>query len=324
MKVCKNDIGKRADQFVLEKLKDMTISRTFLVENWNTLFLLINDKKVKPSYRIREGDKYWIDEEKIKEIRKEKSRGMKISGEIGDLEIVYEDSDCLVVNKQSGVVIHPGVGNREGTLANFVKGCLEKKGEFDSNVKRAGIVHRLDKGVSGLVLFAKNSKSQICFQKQFENHTVQKIYHAKIENGEESKELKEFVPKKKKNIKDEIEQLKKSNFLCDDSWMKVEGYIGRSKRNRMKMEFTRYEKGGSRYSLTYIRPLSDDELLIKIETGRMHQIRATLEYLGVNIVGDTLYKSKSGTGGIPDTISLSSVLISLKRLDGSDLTISLY
>ncbi len=323
MEVLDSDIGKRVDLFLFEKLKDLPVSRTFLVENWND-FILINDRSVKPSYKIRKDDIYFIDTEKVQKLLNAKSKQSLLLGEHGNIDILYEDDNCLVINKQSGVVVHPGVGNEEGTLANFVKGYLEQKQEFDPNIKRAGVVHRLDKGVSGLILFAKNTKAQNYFQKQFENHTVEKIYRAKIECSNCSKEFLKYFPKKKLDIQEEIEKLERNNFVCDERWMKIEGYIGRDSVNRMKMHFTKYERGGSKYALTYIRPVSSNEILVKIATGRMHQIRCTLEYLGANIEGDTLYKTKSGKGGIPEKISLSSIFISLKNLNGDNLRVSLF
>ena len=93
----------------------------------------------------------------------------------------------------------------------------------------------------------------------------------------------------------------------------------------MKMRFTpqKFNNGG-KYALTYVKPINENELLIKIETGRMHQIRATLEYLGINIVGDTLYSTKKGKGGVPDSIELTSVLLSFENMRGERETFNLY
>jgi len=323
MKVSEKDIKKRADVFVKEKLKEYSISRTFIAENLGEIFY-VNGKRIKPSYKFKKGDEYDIDYEKVNSLINDQTKQESLLSQEKDLNIVYEDENCIVINKESGVVVHPGSGNTHNTLANYVKGYLMEKGEFDQKIKRGGVVHRLDKGVSGLILFAKNAKAQEYFQNQFEKHLVQKIYYAQVEYGQNcDSELLARIPKSKVDLKDEIDRLKKNNFVCDEGWIKVEGYIKRSESNRMKMKFTKYFRNGAKYSLTYIKPISKDEMIIKIETGRMHQIRAVLEYLEVNIKGDTLYKTKAGKGGIPEKIYLSSILLSVKNLDGSILNVSL-
>ncbi|HOV29467.1 MAG TPA: RluA family pseudouridine synthase [Candidatus Dojkabacteria bacterium] len=323
MKITDENIGKRADVFVKEKLEKNALSRTFIAENL-VKFFKVNDREVKPSYKFKKGDTYSIDYENLKRLVSNLTNEESLIAQKKDLDIIYEDENCLVINKESGIVVHPGSGNKQNTLANYVKGYLEAKGEFDSKVKRGGVIHRLDKGVSGLILFAKNEKAQRYFQNQFENHLVQKVYYAQIEyNQRDNSQLLQYIPKNNLNLKSEIGKLKKNKFICDDQWLKVEGYIKRSETNRMKMKFTKYFRNGAKYSLTYIKPISENELIIKIETGRMHQIRAVLEYFGVNIKGDTLYSTKTGKGGIPEKICLTSILLSIKNLDGNILTISL-
>jgi 23S rRNA-/tRNA-specific pseudouridylate synthase len=139
--------------------------------------------------------------------------------------------------------MHPGVGNKKGTLANYVRYYLESKGEYDNLVDRAGIVHRLDKGVSGLVVVGKNKKAQEFLKREFKNRRVIKVYHAELEeytNIEQKFDLKEYV--EEMNIK----------MKPWKEWEKVEGYIGRSKIDRYKMEFKGYEFPGSKYALSYI------------------------------------------------------------------------
>ena len=323
MKITDENIGKRADVFVKDELQKNGLSRTFIAENLGKFFK-VNGKETKPSYKFKKGDSYDIDYEKVESLISDLTKGESLLAQTGNLDIVYEDENCLVINKESGVVVHPGSGNQEHTLANYVKGYLEAKGEFDSKVKRGGVVHRLDKGVSGLILFAKNEKAQKYFQNQFEKHLVQKVYYAQIEyNQKNNSPLLPYIPKTNLNLKDEIDSLKKNKFICNDQWIKVEGYVKRSEVNRMKMKFTKYFNGKAKYSITYIKHISESELIIKIETGRMHQIRAVLEYFGVNIKGDTLYSTKAGKGGIPEKICLTSILLSVENLDGNILTVSL-
>lgn len=318
-----NDIGKRSDIFLLEYLNEIgitNISRNFLQKNWSDFFM-INQKQVKPSYKIRKNDIISIDIDTLQKIFLSQNSSGELKAQKENLDIMYEDDNCLIINKKSGVVVHPGEGNTENTLANYVKGYLEEKGEFDKNVFRGGVVHRLDKGVSGLIIFAKNLTTQKHFQKQFEQHKVQKIYLAKVSIKKENSPLKKYIPKKELNISEELKILEKNNFVCDEKWLKVDGYISRSVTNRIKVKFLKYKSGNAKSCLTYIKPLSKDLCLIKIESGRMHQIRASFEYLGAFIVGDTLYSSNSGA--IPEMIELRSIMISLHNVNGDILTIKL-
>ena len=295
--------GKRVDTFISEKLKKEGISRSILQKHIQN-GCIVNDKPCKKGYRLKEGDIVEINEEYWEELKK----GLDLSDEIipqkGKLDIRYEDKNFLVLYKPKGLVMHPGVGNKKGTLANYVRNYLESKGEYDDLVDRAGIVHRLDKGVSGLVVIGKNKESQEFLKREFKNRRVIKIYHAVLEeytNIEQEFDLKECV--RKMNIK----------MKPWEKWKKVEGYIGRSKTDRYKMEFKGYEFPGSKYALSYIL-FGENEAIIKIETGRMHQIRATLNYLGYHIKGDSLYGMGSG-----DNIMLEAVLLSFLDMNGKRL-----
>ncbi len=156
-------------------------------------------------------------------------------------------------------------------------------------------------------------------KKQFEEHSVEKVYLAEVEYGEHlNNELKEKIPSETLGISEELDILVKNNFQVDSSWLKVEGYIGRSSMNRMKMIFKTYSFNHARTALSYVKPLNSNTFLIIIKTGRMYQIRATLEYLGAHIVGDTLFETLKG-GAIPDAIELESVLLSCKDIAGNTL-----
>lgn len=318
IKISDTDIGKRCDLFVLSYLQDNgfeDITRSFLQNNWDNL-VKVNDKYVKPSLKLKEGTSLEINEEMLKEKIKNSIEISTITPQNKKLNVVFENSDFIILNKPSGLVIHPGIRQKENTLANYVVGYLESKGQYDRRLYRGGVVHRLDKGVSGLVLFAKTYESQKFFQKKFENREVAKIYIADVTYKNIPNELKKLFEVKNIDINEALEKLEKDGFLCDSSWYKVEGYIYRSNGNRMKMKFNHENRGkGYRYSLTYIKPLNNHQILVKIETGRMHQIRASLEYLGINIVGDTLYESFSGKGGIPEEISLRAILLSFDDMD---------
>lgn len=307
--------GRRVDAFVSENFK--VHSRSFLKHNWDTL-VSVNDKIEKPSYKLRIGDMVKVSDENVDKLLEEHSYG-EIIPQHHDLDIMYEDKACLIVNKPKGIVVHPGVGNPKDTLVNYVAEYLQSKNEYDERIVRGGIVHRLDKPVSGLILFAKTVESQLYYQKQFEDHTVNKVYLATVEYNENiNNELKEKIPSTAFNVSEELDNLIEKGFELDNSWLKAEGYIGRSTINRMKMVFKSYTFNHGKYALSYIKPLSKDQFLIIIKTGRMYQIRATLEYLGVNVVGDTQFKTLRG-GEIPTAIELESVLISCRDMQGNKL-----
>lgn len=304
--------GIRADTFVSTNFK--VHSRSFLKHNWERL-ISINGQPGKPSYKLRKGDILEVQDGEVDKLLEEHSFG-EIIPQHHALDIKYEDKDFLIINKSKNLVVHPGVGNPKDTLVNYVVEYLQSKDEYDPRIERGGIVHRLDKPVSGLILFAKNAESQLYFQKQFEEHKVEKIYLAQIEYGNDlSGELKEKFPVLPLNASEELDKLVQNNFEVDNTWLKVEGYIGRSSINRMKMTFKTYTFNHGRSALSYIKPINTNELLIIIKTGRMHQIRATIEYLGANIVGDTLFKTLKG-GAVPDEIELESILLCCNDMQG--------
>jgi 23S rRNA pseudouridine1911/1915/1917 synthase len=201
---------------------------------------------------------------------------------------VEENSDYIVLKKPKGLVVHPGVGNESDTLANYIRGYLEAKGEFDESVERGGIVHRLDKGVSGLMVVAKSRESQLLLKDEFENHRVMKVYVAQIE-------VLQNLP---------IQREVPDGSVKGDSWYRAEGTVARDPSDRQKMRFRFGDLSSGKKAISNICRLDDDHLAIKIETGRMHQIRATLREMGWGIIGDEKYGK--GTG---DSIHLESVLL---------------
>ena len=163
--------GKRIDKWLFEQLGEKyTISRTRATKLVSEV-VLVNDNIVKPSYRIKVDDDIIIDYTKI---QKPKAESFEIIPQEGMLDIIFENNDYMIINKPAGLVVHPGVGHSKDTLVNYLKHYLQ-----DKSLDRAGLVHRLDKGVSGLMVIAKNQRSQQHFKKQFEEHKVTKIYHAR-------------------------------------------------------------------------------------------------------------------------------------------------
>lgn len=329
MKVKEKQIGKRLDIFLLEFLEKAgyeVFSRNFLTNNWDGL-VKVNGRDSKPSYKLKAQDNVVVNTEKVRNLKEGMRNSLELKGQHNEnLEILFETEDFLIVEKAKGMVVHPGVGNREGTLANYVRGYLEQKGEFNKDLYRAGLVHRLDKGVSGLMVFAKNLPTQKHLQKQFENREVRKIYLADIEYKELRRGMKKFFANnflKKKDIGEEIENLEESNFKFGKDWFKAQGYIRRSPKERVKMQFRRYMGRTGKRAVSYIKVLNKEQLLVVIETGRMHQIRATLEYFGIGIKGDTLY-GKNKTSSMPEKIALESIFLSFKEPDGEVFTIIKY
>ena len=298
--------GTRIDKFVELKLKDLGFDQATrsMIKEEVSKGCKVNGEEVKPSNKLNIGDIVEIDEDFWKDFFKNKDLSEEIIAQEGELNIIYEDDYLLVIIKPKGLVVHPGVGNRTNTLANYIKYYLLSKDELDINMDRAGIVHRLDKGVSGIMVVAKNKSVQDNLKEQFAKREVEKIYLATVEKFKAS-ELDSIIPKRTEDV---LEKVEKGDIKYED-WFEAKGYIGRDNVNRYKMEFKLYEFGGSKAARSFILPVDGSKLLIKIVTGRMHQIRATLKYYGYYIKGDTLYKPGKGNSS-SEEIMLRSIYLS--------------
>ena len=242
-------VSKRIDAYMAEKYED--ISRVAIQRLIETGKILVNGKKVKASYKVQLKDKITMEEEKAVEI--------ELKAQDIPVEIIYEDRDIIVVNKPKGMVVHPANGNPDGTLVNAIMSiCKDSLSGIGGEI-RPGIVHRLDKDTSGILIVAKNDKAHINLSEQIKEHKVKKTYIALV-----------------KGI------VKENNATINMP-------IGRSEKDRKKMAVTKKGKE----AITHFKVLKRYDkytlLEINIETGRTHQIRVHLSQIGYPIVGDEVY-----------------------------------
>lgn len=242
-------VNKRIDAYMAEKYED--ISRVAIQRLIETGKILVNGKKEKSSYKVQVNDKITMEEEKAVEI--------ELKAQDIPVEIIYEDRDIIVVNKPKGMVVHPANGNPDGTLVNAIMSiCKDSLSGIGGEI-RPGIVHRLDKDTSGILIVAKNDKAHINLSQQIKEHKVKKTYIALV-----------------KGI------VKENNATINMP-------IGRSEKDRKKMAVTKKGKE----AITHFKVLKRYDkytlLEINIETGRTHQIRVHLSQIGYPIVGDEVY-----------------------------------
>ena len=249
--VKKEESGKRIDAYI--SVIDAEISRTAVQRLIEEEAVTVNGKKTKASYKVQENDIIQIIETEAKEI--------ELKAQDIPLEIVYEDEDIIVVNKPKGLVVHPAVGNPDGTLVNAIMAiCKESLSGIGGEI-RPGIVHRLDKDTSGILIVAKNDLSHINLSEQIKNHEVEKTYVALVRGIVKENEATINMP------------------------------IGRSTKDRKKMAVSKNGKNAITHFKVLKRYAKHTLLEIKIETGRTHQIRVHLSHIGYPVVGDYTYSN---------------------------------
>ena len=236
------------------------ISRTMVQKLIQEGNVFVNGKEKKISYKVQVGD--------IIEINIPKPQETTIKPENIPIEIVYEDMDIIVVNKPKGMVVHPANGNPDGTLVNAVMAiCKDSLSGIGGEI-RPGIVHRLDKDTSGLLIVEKNDKAHINMSNQIKNREVKKIYIALVRG------------------------------LVSEDEATINMPIGRSTKDRKKMAIRKDGKEAVTHFKVLKRYSKYTLLEIKIDTGRTHQIRVHMSEIGHPVVGDMVYSNGKNEFGV--------------------------
>ncbi len=250
--------GKRLDSYISDNMDK--ISRNFaqkLIENQQ---VTINGKNEKASYKVCVGDKVQVD---VPEAQDTKLKAQDIP-----VEVVYEDKDIIVVNKPKGMVVHPANGNPDGTLVNAILAmCKDSLSGIGGEI-RPGIVHRLDKDTSGLLIIAKNDEAHVKMSKQIQDRLVTKKYIALVKG------------------------------VVKDDEATIDMPIARSKVDRKKMAVDKDGKQAVTHFKVIKRYKRYTLLEIKIDTGRTHQIRVHMAKIGYPVVGDMVYSNGRNEFGV--------------------------
>lgn len=242
------DANERIDNYLIKILNKSRSKIQNLIKTEN---VKVNNKIIKNSYIVKQNDNIEINE--IEE------QPLSAKAEKIDLDIVYEDDDIIVVNKQNGLVVHPAVGNPTGTLVNGLmyhsKNLSKVNGEF-----RPGIVHRIDAFTTGLLVVAKNDYAHEFLARQLENKTTHRIYVALVWG------------------------------VINEDTGTIDAPIGRDKKDRKKMAVTSENSKNAVTHFKVIERYKDTTLIeLKLETGRTHQIRVHMNYINHPVVNDSVY-----------------------------------
>lgn len=254
MELLVEEVNLRIDKYLAANTE---YSRSLIAKMVENEYVLVNGKKTKNNYILKSGDKIEIKDGFIEPL--------DVKPENIPLNIVYEDDDIIVLNKESGMVVHPGNGNNDGTLVNALLYHTNALSDVNGEV-RPGIVHRIDKDTSGLMVVAKNNKAHEILADALSKHEIKRDYIA----------------------------LLKGEFLSDTAT--IDAPIGRDKLNRKKMTVT---GENSKDAITDMRVLKRYKgytlVRLSLHTGRTHQIRVHMEYIGYPVYNDPVYTNDKTT-----------------------------
>jgi 23S rRNA pseudouridine1911/1915/1917 synthase len=255
VEITKGQEPLRIDKFLMARIEGAT--RNKIQQGIDTGLVLVNDCPVKPNYKVKPFDKitvYDIKDPESKEVVPEKM----------ELNINYEDDDIIIINKPAGLVVHPGSGNYTGTLLNGIAWYLQQQNPDieETELPRFGMVHRIDKNTSGLIVLAKTPKAMTDLAKQFFNHTVHRRYIALVWGD------------------------------FDEEEGTIRGHVGRHQRFRKL--FTTYPDGEyGKEAITHYKVLEKFNYVTlvecRLETGRTHQIRVHMQHIGHPLFNDDFY-----------------------------------
>ena len=249
IRVLEEQVGQRIDKFLTKEFSDFSRTQVqLLIQNQN---VKVNDRNIKASYKLELDDTI--------DIHIPKPENTDILPEHIPLDIVYEDADVIVVNKPSGMIVHPSAGIYSGTLVNaLLYHCHDLSGI--NGVTRPGIVHRIDKETSGLLMIAKNDMAHQSLSQQLQEHTVIRRYYALVHG------------------------------LIPHEFGRIEAPIGRDPHDRQKMTCTDKNAKTAITNFKVVERFKDMSLVeCRLETGRTHQIRVHMQYIGYPVYGDPQY-----------------------------------
>lgn len=240
--------GQRIDKYLCEHTQ---LTRSRIQQLIEQEAVMVNGKATKSNYKINPGDLIEVSYEDLSEL--------DVAAQNIPLDIRYEDSDVIVINKPRGMVVHPANGNQQGTLVNaLLYHCKDLSGI--NGVLRPGIVHRIDKDTTGLIIVAKNDKAHLELSKQLQDKTVNRLYYALVHG----------------------------TFAHD--YGTIDAPIGRDETDRQKMAVTEKNSKEARTHFRVMERFKDYSLVeCRLETGRTHQIRVHMRYIDHPIVGDEKY-----------------------------------
>lgn len=256
--VCE-DKGTRVDLWLSERLEEY--SRSYIKKLIDDGMLLVNGEQVKSNYKLKSKDEVLL--------RIPDPKPLDVCAEDIEVPILYEDEDIVVVDKPRGMVVHPAAGNYSGTLVNALLGYCGDNLSDINGVIRPGIVHRIDRDTSGVLVVAKNNIAHEKLSEKLKVHDIERVYAALVYG------------------------------VIAENQGKIDAPIGRHPTDRKKMAVN--IKNGKR-AVTHFRVLERFKdatyIEVNLETGRTHQIRVHMSYIGYPIIGDTVYGRKNDRYGI--------------------------